>query len=66
MAVTVKDTKKIDVKIKGATISEGKFYDEGEEKNINDLLSKAFGEGVIFDISATVKTDEEVDIEATE
>lgn len=64
MALSVKETSKTDFKIKGCTVSEGKFYDEGTEKNLIDLLVKTFGEGAVFDLAATTKVDEEIDINA--
>ncbi|EXG87825.1 hypothetical protein K413DRAFT_4726 [Clostridium sp. ASBs410] len=64
MALSVKETSKTDIKIKGCTVSDGKFYDEGTEKNLIDLLVKTFGEDTIFDLAATTKIDEEIDINA--
>lgn len=62
--VTVKDTTKRDFKIKGASIVNGEFYDESEKKNLVELLTKTFGENAFFDISATLKTDEDIDVES--
>lgn len=62
--VTVKDTTKRDFKIKGASIVNGEFYDESEKKDLVELLTKTFGENTFFDISATLKTDEDIDVES--
>lgn len=62
--VTVKDTTKRDFKIKGASIVNGEFYDESEKKDLVELLTKTFGENAFFDISATLKTDEDIDVES--
>lgn len=62
--VTVKDTTKRDFKIKGASIVNGEFYDESEKKDLVELLTKTFGENAFFDISATLKTDENIDVES--
>lgn len=62
--VTVKDTTKRDFKIKGASIVNGEFYDESEKKDLIELLTKTFGENAFFDISATLKTDEDIDVES--
>ena len=62
--VTVKDTTKRDFKIKGASIVNGEFYDESEKKDLVELLTKTFGENAFFDISATLKTDEDIDVDS--
>ena len=62
--VTVKDTTKRDFKIKGASIVNGEFYDESEKKDLVELLTKTFGENAFIDISGTLKTDEDIDVES--
>ncbi len=58
--IDVKKTTTTQMKIKKATVSEGKLYIDGEERNFIELLSNTF-EDSIFDITVvekTVETDE--------
>lgn len=58
--VDIKKTTTIQMKIKKATINNGKFYIDGEEVNLLALLSSTF-EDCIFDVAVTEKTVEEQD-----
>lgn len=63
MAMTLKETTKRDFKIKGASIVNGKVYDDGEEIDLIDLLTKAFDDNTLFDLSVSEKSEEELEID---
>ena len=56
--IDIKKTTTTQMKIKKATISDGKFYVDGEEHNLLELLSDTF-EDSIFDVTVTEKTEVE-------
>ncbi len=58
--VDIKRTTTIQMKIKKATINDGKFFIDGEEINLLALLSSTF-EDCVFDVVVTEKTVEEQD-----
>lgn len=58
--VDIKKTTTTQMKIKKATINDGKFYIDGEEINLLALLSSTF-EDCVFDVAVTEKTVEEQD-----
>jgi len=49
---------------KGLVIHEGMFMDEetGEVVNVIDLISKAYGDDIVFDLTTTLKIDEDLDV----
>jgi len=63
MAFTLKDTNKRDLKNKELQILNGKIYDDGEEIDLNVILVKALGEGSIFTLSASKKTEEDLELD---
>ena len=63
MAFTLKDTNKRDLKNKELQILNGKIYDDGEEIDLNAILVKALGEGSIFTLSASKKTEEDLELD---
>ena len=63
MAFSLKETNKVDLKNKELQIINGKIYDDGEEINLYDILTKAFGEDSIFTLSATKKSEEDLELE---
>lgn len=62
MAISVKDTTKRDLKIKEAQIVNDKFYIDGEEQDLISLLHKVFEDNLSFEITATVKNENNVDM----
>ena len=54
--IDIKRTTTTQMKIKKATISNGKFYVEGEERDLLELLSDTFVDS-IFDMSITEKVE---------
>lgn len=63
MAFTLKDTNKRDLKNKELQILNEKIYDDGEEIDLNAILVKALGEGSIFTLSASKKTEEDLELD---
>lgn len=63
MAFTLKDTNKRDLKNKELQILNGKIYDDGEEIDLNTILVKALGEDSLFTLSASRKTEEDLEID---
>ena len=49
---------------KGLVIHEGMLMDEetGEVVNVIDLISKVYGEDTVFDLTTTLKIDEDLDV----
>lgn len=66
MALTIKETNKRDVKIKNASIVNGKFLHDGAESDLVQLLGKVYPEGETFELSVTTKSESEVDLEDIE
>jgi hypothetical protein len=62
LAISVKDTTKRDLKIKEAQIVNDKFYIDGEEQDLISLLHKVFEDNLSFEITATVKNENNVDM----
>ena len=56
--IDVKRTTTTQMKIKKATVSDGVFYVDGEEKDLLTLLSDTF-EDCVFDVTVVDKTIEE-------
>lgn len=54
--IDIKRTTTTQMKIKKATISNGKFYVDGEERDLLELLSDTFVDS-IFDMSITEKVE---------
>lgn len=54
--IEVKKTTTTQMKVKKATIDEGKVFVDGEEINLLDILCDTF-DGSIFDITVTEKTE---------
>lgn len=59
-----KKSSSITGKIKGVVVHEGTLmYEEsGEICNFIEMLTKAYGEDTVIDISTSQKTDEDIDI----
>ncbi len=66
MALTIKETNKKDVKIKNASIVDGKFFHDGAESDLVELLGKVYPEGETFELNVTAKSESEVDLEDNE
>ena len=62
MAISVKETTKRDLKIKEAQIIGNNFYIDGEEQDIISILHKVFEDNLSFEITATVKSENNVDM----
>lgn len=58
--VDIKRTTTTQVKVKKATVSNGKLFVDGDEYDLYELLNKYF-EGCIFDISVVEKDEEVID-----
>ena len=54
--IDIKKTTTTQMKIKKATISEGKFFIDGEERDLLELLSDTF-EDSVFDVSIIEKVE---------
>lgn len=62
MAISVKDTTKRDLKIKEAQIIGNNFYIDGEKEDLISILHKVFEDNLSFEITATVKSENNVDM----
>lgn len=54
--IDIKKTTTTQMKIKKATISDGKFFVDGEERDLLELLSDTF-EDSVFDVSIVEKVE---------
>lgn len=62
--MNVKRTKKVDMVLKNAKLTDGRIVDEdGVLVDIIDAISKIYGEDVEFKLTLTRSTSEELDIE---
>lgn len=55
-SIDIKKTTTTQMKIKKAALNEGKFYVDGEEQNLLQLLTEIF-DGCIFDLSVVEKNE---------
>lgn len=63
MAISLKNTTKTDLKIKGVTVNNGNLFIDGEKSDLCEIMIKAFGSDTLFDISMSEKSEEEIDID---
>lgn len=63
MSIAIKDTTKRDLKIKNCNIIDGKFFNDGIETDLIDILNKIYPDDYTFDISAVTKSEEDIEIE---
>lgn len=61
--MTIKDLNKRDIKFKEAYVKEGKFFDEGVETDLIDVLTSAYGDDTVFTLTISSKTEDEIDIQ---